>query len=487
VISAPATSPPIDLLAYHFARSESADKAVVYLERAADSAQARHATASAEGYYRELIERLDAQARTYQSARAREKLGRSLSVATRYDAALLVLEEALHAYTAVGDIESQVRVTAQMGLVHARRRTPSEGMALLEPAFAFGEDLVPDRARAALSVALADLYSVDARYDEALAAAERAADLARQAGDRSMLASAELHRATALIALGHHDEGLQTLGAAIPQAEMVGDLTSLFNAFRSAVFVQSGRVYLERALEITRRLGDPVQITFMLTICRQNAWLTGDWPRAWMYTRQAMELLPQLGDSPVSAFCVVAMGVMYTLTGDVEAGAGYMQQAAVMAERTQNLYALLIARWILSVRDILEGRPDAARASLSQIVDRYGEEGAATFPPVLIDLAGAHLECGDKELARETIGRIHARTAAKDDRPSLVDVLRLRGRLAAAEGHMKQSDEFFQSSIALARAIPFPFGEGLTLYSVRRGARGARGHAAGHPEAAGSA
>ena len=67
---------------------------MVYLEQAGDRAAAQHAHAAAEGYYRELVERLDGLGRVQDAARVREKLGSVLHTAARYDEALVVLEQA---------------------------------------------------------------------------------------------------------------------------------------------------------------------------------------------------------------------------------------------------------------------------------------------------------------------------------------------------------------------------------------------------------
>src|SRR5438067_1778162 len=59
VLEAGEGEPPVELLAYHYSRSDVHDKAVHYLEQAGDHAQAQLAHAAAEGYYRELVERLE--------------------------------------------------------------------------------------------------------------------------------------------------------------------------------------------------------------------------------------------------------------------------------------------------------------------------------------------------------------------------------------------------------------------------------------------
>ena len=48
----------VELLAYHYDRAGVVEKALLYLERAGDKAQAEYANATAEGYYREVVDRI---------------------------------------------------------------------------------------------------------------------------------------------------------------------------------------------------------------------------------------------------------------------------------------------------------------------------------------------------------------------------------------------------------------------------------------------
>jgi predicted ATPase/DNA-binding XRE family transcriptional regulator len=115
--------PPIERLAYHYTRAGEPEKAVVYLEQAADHAQAVYASAKAEGYYREVISQLESLARAPEAARIREKLGKLLSDSARYEEAIGVLERAAASYRAAGDQEALRRVSAEIAQVHTRRGT----------------------------------------------------------------------------------------------------------------------------------------------------------------------------------------------------------------------------------------------------------------------------------------------------------------------------------------------------------------------------
>ncbi len=53
----------VETLAYHYGRSDHADKAILYLERAGDHAHEQHALIAADGYYRDAARRLDERGR----------------------------------------------------------------------------------------------------------------------------------------------------------------------------------------------------------------------------------------------------------------------------------------------------------------------------------------------------------------------------------------------------------------------------------------
>ena len=71
--------PPVEVLAYHYARSKEQDKTVLYLEQAGDKAVAQQAHVTAEGYYRERVDHLDRLGRALDAAQAQEKLGAVLA------------------------------------------------------------------------------------------------------------------------------------------------------------------------------------------------------------------------------------------------------------------------------------------------------------------------------------------------------------------------------------------------------------------------
>ena len=223
--------PAVELLAYHYARSDAQDKAVRYLEQAGDKAAAQHANAAAEGYYRELVDRLDRLGRSLGAAHVREKLGTVLMTAGHYDAALELVEQAAETYHAAGDLERWGGALAQMGHLYtlSDRIGYEAGVARLQPFVACLESHGASRGIAMLHAVLADLYWGTGRLREGLVAAGRAAEYARAVGDDRLLGTAEQSRASLLGSMvGHQEEALRVFEEARRAAEVAGDLETLW-------------------------------------------------------------------------------------------------------------------------------------------------------------------------------------------------------------------------------------------------------------------
>lgn len=223
-------APPIEALAFHYARSGEAEKAVIYLERAGDGARAHYAHAEATEAYREVVTRLEALGRSEEAARVREKLGETLNLQTRYDEALAVLDQAGETYRQTGNLEGELRSLAQVGRIHRWRGTSKEGLARLLPLLERLPANEPLRGAAAYYVALAHLFIGVGQYREQLDA-ERAVALARATNDEQTLIAAQERQAAALLMLGRLDEMRQALTEdVIPASKASGNMRTLITS-----------------------------------------------------------------------------------------------------------------------------------------------------------------------------------------------------------------------------------------------------------------
>jgi predicted ATPase/transcriptional regulator with XRE-family HTH domain len=465
----PGHSPP-EVLAYHFGRGGQLERAVVYLERAGERAQAMHANATAAGYYRELVQREDELGRPAEAARAREKLGAILRIMARYDQALNELERAAEAYRAEGDHEGLGRASAQLGRVHARRGTPHEGVARLLPLVKTLEEARSGHGLASVQVALAELYFAAGRHREQLAAAERAAELARGAAAEGLRAEAEQWRSIALLALGRPDEALPALEEVMPRAEAAGDLSSHAHALNyvALAYIRRGEfgeslAYVERALAAAKQRGDPAQTAFMTYHRGVIALHMGHWDEARRYYERAATTMRQIGLSWSSAYPLVGLGQLSLYEGKWQEASQHLDEASAMAERGGDLEALRYAQLPLIERDLLEGQTSQARARLDRLLDRRSagwDEGVAH---ILLLLAWTHVELDDAAQAEELVALSIRRAIAEENRLALVDALRVQALRALRQRRWQDAEGALHEALALARAMSYPYGEARVL------------------------
>lgn len=460
-------------LAWHFLQADDAERALSYALLAGRQAETVFGYAEAERYYRTALELARDLADRPREAEALERHGGVLRILLRFDDALAELHAALGIYREMDDGEGIGRGAALLGQVHADRGTPAEGIAQLQPLVAelAERDISPD-VRAAATDALAQLYHLNGRYDEQLAAAEQAVQLARAGSDARLLAQAQMRRGNALRMLGRMTEATDVLEDTIQLAESAADPRQLAYALEnvSVVYLLRGEFektsrYVERALALAERLGDPLLIELMTLRHGMNAFVSGGWFRARQDFERAAALMRQVGMSWVSMYCQLGMGIVQLAQGEETTALNNLRDAVEMAERGGDLQALRWAQSSLAEHDLLHGRPDVARARLEPLLDRPGqEEGMVTY--LMPILAWAYLDLDLLDEARDIEAQCLARARAEGIRLAQVEGLRVRAMRELRGGDPLAARASLDESLALCRALTYPYGEIRALYTL---------------------
>jgi tetratricopeptide (TPR) repeat protein len=464
-------APPAGLLAYHTIRAGEQEKAVLYLERAGDRAHSLHAYAEAEGYYRELVERLDSLGDAAGAARGREKLGGVLRATARYPAALETLDRAARTFAALGMNEDLGRVTALIGQVHSDRGAPAEGVARLRPVI---ETLTTEGASmtvlAGLYDALAQLLHLSGRYNEQLATSVQAAELARASGDKRLLAQVEMRRGNALRMLGRMREAAGVLEAAIDLLTEAGDSRTLAHALDnvSMVYLLRGEFdrtanAIARALMLAEEVGDPLMVALMIFRRGMNTFGTGAWTDAQTDFERAAGILRSLGVAWVSPYAAAGQGILSLAQGRYGVAADELDEAVALAELSGDLQALRWVQGALAERDLLDGRPDVATSRLEPLLDRAGQqEGVVTYLLPLV--AWAALDQGNEARAAALLDECLARAVPERIRLGQVDALRVLAALRLWQNRRQEAEAALNDALALSRAMPYPYAEAKALY-----------------------
>jgi tetratricopeptide (TPR) repeat protein/transcriptional regulator with XRE-family HTH domain len=465
-------APPLEQLAYHYARTDDQPKALFYLEQAADQATARYAHAEAESRYRAVSDLARELGDRGRERAALEKLGTTLINVARYDEAIEVLEEAERLARATGDLEGRARAMAQLGYAHTRQGTASAGIARVQPYLELlAAAGLSTQGQAALHFTLATLFNNSSRYTEELAAAEQAVDLARSLSDDDLVAQAQMVRGMALMFLGRLDEALLTLEEAASGAETIGDLLTLSRAFMNMVGVHTrrgafdhARACGERSREYVAQCGDPPLTALVYCNCGNTEYLAGEWDRARAFYQQAADTIREVRLSYAAPCPSLGLGQLCLAEGKGEEATRLLHVSIALSASSGILAMLRPAQATLAERDLLEGHPGTALERLTPLLDRRPDQEEAEVIPLLPLAAWAHLELSSEDVAAEVGAQSLKRALASGQRLVLPDALRVTALLALRQRRWHEAEVALEQALALARAMPYPYAEVKTLY-----------------------
>jgi tetratricopeptide (TPR) repeat protein len=333
------------------------------------------------------------------------------------------------------------------------------------------------------------LYTLLYLHQEQATAPARARELARVLRDDVLLARALCAWGSALIMLGRVEESLAALEEARRLAEALGDLSCSHGAlswtslghYALGALAASGRC-AAMALDAARRLGDPMEIASDLAAHARSAFLMGDWSRARTELEQAVVLARQTGDSLCYVQAAVYLGEYYLAAGHWDEATRYLGGALAAGEHGALGGRTRQAHGLLAEHDLYVGRPEAARDRLLPL-----QAAENTFAPwIRTQLAWAYLEVGEASLAAEMVARAIRQSRAEKHRIRLVDGLHVQAMVLARLGQAEQAAAALEEGLALAPALPYPYGEArlLAVYGRLHAQQGQQGPARERLEAA---
>jgi tetratricopeptide (TPR) repeat protein/transcriptional regulator with XRE-family HTH domain len=459
-------------LAYHFRAAGAGARALPYLLLAGDQAEAVYAHTEAERFYRSAAEIAHDLGDQAHGAAALEKLGDIQYFIARFESAIETYNQASRAYRETGDVMGLRRVTARLTHAYAEIGEVARGRALLQSLL----DSTPGDEPAS-SVAEMYIYMAWLRTNplERLAACERAADIARANGDNHILALAEFSRGNILIGpMGRVDEARQVFEEIIPFLEASGDLRRLCSTCNviADAYMRGGefgvaREWVERALEVTQRLGLPAQLAS--TWCNRGdvAWHIGDWQQAYLDYKRAEATYGRANLVAESGYAFWGMGQVLLARGQIREASRLLEEAIIRAEphANQEFEALQAANMALAERDLLAEHSKFACTRLERLVERFqGMPGLVMR--VLPLLAWAHLDLGASDKAASLVQ--DAVTSAKSGRQRvvLVEGLRIKGVIAASQEQWTEGEAALKEALILSQAMPYPYAEAKIHYTL---------------------
>jgi ATP/maltotriose-dependent transcriptional regulator MalT len=178
-------------------------------------------------------------------------------------------------------------------------------------------------------------------------------------------------------------------------------LTSIGQALRILGDLPQARDYFNRAHEVAQRIGMPTGIAYAAFLRGQLVYLMGQW-EAWADFERAAGIVREVGQSWVSLYTPLGMGLVRLMQGRREEARQYLEvEAMALAARVGNLYVLRWGAPNAAEGDLLDGRPEAARDRIEPWLDAPGQE-EADVTAMLPFLAWAYLDLGEAARAEAT-------------------------------------------------------------------------------------
>ncbi|HET6617625.1 MAG TPA: tetratricopeptide repeat protein, partial [Gemmatimonadota bacterium] len=379
------------VIADHFERAGVPGDAAEWYGRAARHEQSAYAHETAVEYYRRAIDfASEAQAVSGESGRGRRiewyrGMAEAFGVLARFDDAIDGYEKMRAAAAASGDKVAEARAWNGRGFIEQRK----------------GD------------------------YQGLLASAERAEELAAQAGDSP---EARIERVLALVRMS---DGYFRLGAAREQGELA-----------------------TRALELATSLGEVGlrEKALSLKLLGMANQVAGRFEEARSRKEEALAIFRRLGDHQTVGMMLNSLGETLRLKGDYAAARDRYQEALSIARETGHRPEQILCLSNLAGARLGLGEYEEAERLLLEAIDLAGSAGYHVLPEAYRFLAEACLGQGRNEEALEA-ARL-ALMLSRDESPDhLGHAWRVLGLVASRVGPVEIADETWSAEASFAEGV----------------------------------
>jgi adenylate cyclase len=324
---------PLDLLAYHYDRSENPAKKREYLRRAGEAAQAAYANAAALDYYERLLPLL-----TEASERSaiQLKMGAVLELIGRWAEAEALYWEALTQAEDAQNPLTQAQCQQALGILYRQRGDYDAALAWFEQA---EKKWITLDDRAGFGQVLTEMGTVLLRKGEYAAAQQhldKSFNLARELGNRAGMALA-LYR---LGEVSHESDHAATQAlweeslALWRELDNKPGIAAILNSLGVVASEQgdypAARMLHEESLALRRELGDKRGIAVSLLNLGVLAEEQGDYAVAQALYQENLALRRELGDKQGIAMSLGNLGIVAVEQGDYATARGLYQESMTL-------------------------------------------------------------------------------------------------------------------------------------------------------------
>jgi tetratricopeptide (TPR) repeat protein len=324
--------------------------------------------------------------------------------------------------------------------------------------------------RAQLHGTLAGLSFMVGRFNDALATAQRAVDVARTAEDDGLVARELLPLGVAQLTVGQIPEAVETMKRAIALSRAIGDHEMLADALRMASWVYQTQGAFKQGLEVqaevlplARRLKDQVALGYTLFLDAVLAFYSGDWVRARASGEEAMTTFRALDMIQLTSYAPFGLGLLCLVEGRREEAVRYLEAAAAIAKQSGGDQVLRLIEALWAECELLEGDAAAAHARLAPLFEE-GDLQARTRIELSVLRGWAAIQLGvEAETATYVADSVES---AREQQMHLLlpDALRVQALWEMRRRNWEAAEAALEEALFLCRTMPYPYAEAKALY-----------------------
>ncbi|HMA37868.1 MAG TPA: tetratricopeptide repeat protein [Chloroflexia bacterium] len=401
----PVASPPLEVLAYHYGRSENEDKQREYFHKAADALAAAFANAGACYYYERLLPLLPAAEQIpvlLALGGVRELIGDWEVAGSHYQAA-----QALAA--AQEDPALQARAVYRHAVIQRRQGAYPAARQALDAARALcmEADSAPWAVRqlGPVLIETAYLHQLQGEYDPARLLYNQTLALGQAHADRPIQASALNGLGSLALAQGEYARArvhyLESRALAADKPALAMVLSNLAGATFMQGETAAAEAYIGESLVLRREIGDRAGITAALNNLGVLAHARQDYARARSYWTESLQIRWELGDKAGAVTTLNNLGVLAEDQAEYASARDYYTRALAISRELGNQSGIAWALANLSNAVYRLGDPAGAWPLLDDALARLRAlQDTGRLARVLKDAGLLRYEQGDHAEAR---------------------------------------------------------------------------------------
>jgi tetratricopeptide (TPR) repeat protein len=414
---------PVETIAFHYGRSDNAEKQREYYRKAGEAAQKNFANDTALDFYTKLLPVLALS--TAEGLKGAEektqihlKRGEVLELMGKFDDA----ESDYRAALDLANDDMALKAGAQFALGKLDRQRGDYAPALdwLEQAKEACTKLEDTTGLAQVLIESGTTVWNKGEYDLANELYNKGLALAREAGDKLRMAQALNTLGIMVWSLGDYAAAQALFEESLTLRREMGDKRGIAASLNNLGLVAQGdnaaaRALYEESLSLCREMGDKRGIASALGNLGNVAGRQGDNAAARALYEESLALFREIGDKYGIASSLNNLGgVALAAQGDSTAARALQEESLALSKELGNKATMAYALLGLGLVDIAENKPEAREHILASLRLRVEMGEQQTQTSSLVGMAGLALQEGNPQFAAQVLGAVESALKALD-------------------------------------------------------------------------